>query len=163
MTETERNGWYTLTPHCDLQIEHGVPVRIACEPGNVTANRPALAEDVQRYTGLHVELGPWQAGERGTTREAALQVAAEDFDDVLARYAHASAATYWDRYQQPVHARTLDDFETEAYALDFVTAMHHCGLDWRDVDKHAHSAGWQRALYSEAQRLAAYAELPAQP
>lgn len=157
MTETERNGWYTLNPHCDLQIEHGVPVRIACEPGLVTANLRGLAGDVQQLTGLHVEIGPWQSGSAAAAHEAALRIAVEDFDAVLVRYAHASAATWQDRYQQPIHARDADDYETEAYALDFVTAMQRCGLDWPDVDKNAHDAGWRRALYGEAQRLAAHA------
>lgn len=162
MTESVRNGWYALSAQCDVQMEHDVPVRVACSVTRAIDSESALAGDIHRYTGLHVALGPWGRGERPSEREAPVQVESADFDAVLERYARASAATYWDRYQHAIRAKD-DDYETEAYALDFVTAMQHCHLDWGSIDKDQHYAGWRRALHVEAQRLADSGGLAAQP
>ena len=93
MTESVRNGWYALSAQCDVQMEHDVPVRVACSVTRAIDSESALAGDIHRYTGLHVALGPWGRGERPSEREAPVQVGRLNLRLMLARDAAEGYAT----------------------------------------------------------------------
>lgn len=152
MLESVRNGWYPLSATCELLYEHGVPRQLACEGDEVEAD-DTLAACVQTDSGLEVTVGAWQTGEGGQ-RLAALAVQRSGFDEVLARLARTSAATFFDRYVAAPSGKD-EDFKVEAYASDFVSAMNCCGLVWDDVDKDAHEAAWRAVLEQESRKLVA--------
>lgn len=153
MLESVRHGWYSLAPHCEVEFEHGVPVRIACEWSRKPEHEASLVDDIHALCGFRVSIGAW-SGDGSPEREAPLTVAAAEFDGVLTRRARSAAATFFDRYGHALRPQDTD-FEEEAYAQDFIAAMRHCGVGWDDVDKEAHFAAWRRTLHAEAERLVA--------
>lgn len=144
------HGWVTLGPDVEVFLAHGVPTRIWV--GGMP--EPALLVDaIRELTGLKVVLGAWEAGEEPGELEAALQVSPEYIGRLLEVLARASAETFYDRYRKPMDADDTD-FDDEAYAQDFSSALEYCGLHWGDVDKDALAQPYLSALHRAAETVA---------
>lgn len=144
------HGWVTLGPDVEVFLEHGVPTRIWV--GGMP--EPALlVDDIRELTGLKVALGPWEAGEAPGELEAALHVSPEYIGRLLELLARASAETFVDRYHKTMDADDTD-FDDEAYAQDFNSALEFCGLRWGDVDKDALAPSYRSALHRAAETVA---------
>ena len=154
-----RNGWVRLPCGCDLELRHGVPVRLSCGDETPDIKAADLSAEVAAMTGLRVSLGEWQPGEEDGELQARVRVSGEQLTEVLNRLALSSAAVFFDRYH-----KTLDkddvDWDTLEYANDFRRALDYCGLDWEAVDRDACKPGYLEAMHAETRRLAQAPETP---
>jgi hypothetical protein len=156
---TASNGWKRLPCGCDVELQHGIPVRLSCAGGVQDMQGPALSEEVAAHTGLRVSIGEWLPGEAAGEFQAETRVTGEQFTEVLNRLALSAAALFFDRYQKPV-ARDDVDWDTLEYANDFRRALDYCGLDWGEVDRDSCRAGYLKTMHAETRRLAATAASP---
>ena len=154
-----RNGWKRLPCGCDVELQHGIPVRLSSAGGIPDMPGPDLSGEVAAITGLHVSIGEWLPGEDAGEVVAKTRVTGEQFIEVLNRLAVSAAAIFFDRYHKPV-ARDDVDWDTLEYANDFRRAVDYCGLNWGDVDRDACRAGYLKTMHAEIHRLAATAEPP---
>ena len=144
------HGWVTLGPDVEVFLEHGVPTRVWV---GVMPEPALLTDEIRELTGLKVVLGPWEAGELPGELEAPLHVSPEYIGRLLEVLARASAETFYDRYHKPLDADDID-FDDEAYAQDFNSALQYCGLHWGDVDKDALAPTYLAALHRAADAAA---------
>ena len=156
---TARNGWKRLPCGCDMELQHGIPVRLSCAGGVPDIPEPDLADEVASQSGLRVSIGEWLPDEDAGEFQAKTRVTGEQFTEVLNRLALSAAAVFFDRYRKPV-ARDDVDWDTLEYANDFRRALDYCGLDWGDVDRDSCRMGYLKTMHGETQRLAATAESP---
>jgi hypothetical protein len=147
------NGWHRLPGGYDVEIRHGVPVRVSDNGLGGTVSDAGLGEEIGVLTGLPVTPGAWTAGEGPGEREAPLYVAREAFAEVLHRLARSSAAVFVDRFQKPVDAGDVD-WDRLEYLRDFSLALTHCRLTAAEVDQDAWYEGYVEAMHGEARRLA---------
>jgi hypothetical protein len=156
---TASNGWKRLPCGCDVELQHGIPVRLSSADGVPGLPEPDLSGEVAAITGLHVSIGEWLPGGNAGEVEAKTRVTGEQFSEVLNRLALSAATIFFDRYHKPV-AKDDVDWDTLEYANDFRRALDYCGLDWEDVDRDASRASYLKTMHAETQRLAATAASP---
>jgi hypothetical protein len=156
---TPDHGWERLACGCDLELRHGIPVRLS-NPGEAPKiPAAALHEEIAAHTGLQVSVGEWLPGEDAGELQAKIRVNGEQFAEVLNRLALSAAALFFDRYHKPV-ARDDVDWDALEFANDFTRALEYCGMDWGDVDREACRAGYLKIMHEETRRLAATTEPP---
>ena len=156
---TASNGWERLPCGCDLELRHGIPVRISCADGIPDIPTPDLSAEISALTGLHVSLEEWLPGEAAGEVQARTRVKREQLTEVLNRLALSAAALFFDRYHKPVDRDDVD-WDTLEFANDFRRALDYCGLDWKDVAQDTWKAHYLETMHAETYRLAASRESP---
>lgn len=156
---TVRNGWVHLPCGCDLELRHGVPVRLSCGDDTPDIKATTLSNEVTAMTGLRVSLGEWQPGDEDGELQSRVRVSGEQLAEVLNRLALSSAAIFFDRYHKTPDREDVD-WDTLEYANDFRRALEHCGLDWEAVDREACKPGYLEAMHAEIRRLSEALEPP---
>jgi hypothetical protein len=156
---TASNGWNRLPCGCDLELRHGVPVRLSSTGEAPEIPAATLSAEITALTGLHVSLGEWLPGEEAGEIQARIRVTADQFTEVLNRLALSAAVLFFDRYHKPVDRDDVD-WDALEFANDFRRALDYCGLDWSDVDRDACKAGYLRTMHDETRRLAKATESP---
>lgn len=147
------NGWHRLPSGFDVEIRHGIPVRISNNGRTGAVSDTKLCEEVRVAAGLPVMSGEWSAGERAGEREVPLYVASAAFPEVLQRLACASAAVFVDRFHKPVDAGDVD-WDRMEYLKDFSAALAHCRLTAREVGQDSGFDDYVTTMHREARRLA---------
>ncbi|MBL8483252.1 MAG: hypothetical protein JNJ60_13725, partial [Rhodocyclaceae bacterium] len=140
----------------ETHLVNGIPDRVWV-PDIRAADDRRLRDDVLTLTGLHVSMGPWRPGDGVNEREAAVHVEPEDFAEVLKHLAHASAATYFDRYHHRIDTGATD-FDDEAYARDFAVALSRCGLRRNEIDQSVFRDDYCMALHEAAESIEVHPE-----
>lgn len=150
--DSPKHHWARLAEGYDVEIRHGVPVRVSDngKPNAVSAD--PLAGEIADLTGLHVHLGPWSPTGRSGESEAPVIVAREQLDKVLERMARASAVLFVDRFRKAIDADDVD-WDRAEFGLDFGTALECCHLKWGEVDAQAYFADYARVMHEETTRL----------
>jgi hypothetical protein len=156
---TASNGWERLPCGCDLELQHGIPVRLSCANGVPDIPTTDLSGEVSALSGLHVSLEEWLPGEAAGEVQARTRVDGEQLTEVLNRLALSAAALFFDRYHKPVDRDDVD-WDALEFANDFRRALDYCGLDWKDVERDTCKAGYLETMHSETHRLAAARESP---
>ncbi len=153
------NGWERLPCGCDLELRHGIPVRLSCANGVPDVPAADLSGEISALTGLHVSLEEWLPGEAAGEVQAISRVDGEQLREVLDRLAVSAAALFFDRYHKPVD-RVDVDWDALEFANDFRRALEYCGLDWDDVERDTCKAHYLETMHVETRRLAAAKESP---
>jgi hypothetical protein len=156
---TASNSWNRLPSGCDVELRHGVPVRLSGAREAAEIPAATLSGEVTALTGLHVSLGEWLPGEDAGEVQARIRVKGEQLTEVLNRLALSAAELFFDRYHKPVDRDDVD-WDTLEFANDFRRATDYCGLDWKEVDRDACKAGYLKTMHTETHRLAASTESP---
>ena len=156
---TANHGWTRLSCGCDLELRHGIPVRLSSAGGAPDIPAAVLSEEVAALSGLHVSVGEWLPGEAAGEVQAKVLVNSEQFTEVLNRLALSAAVLFYDRYRKPVDREDVD-WDTLEYANDFRRALDYCGLDWDEVNRDACKAEYLRTMHTETRRLSEATELP---
>lgn len=156
---TASNGWNRLPCGCDLELRHGVPVRLSSKGEAAEIPAATLSGEVTTLTGLHVSLGEWLPGEDAGELQARVRVNGEQLSEVLNRLALSAAGLFFDRYHKPVDRDDVD-WDALEFANDFRRALDYCGLDWKEVDRDACKAGYLKTMHAETHRFAAAIESP---
>jgi hypothetical protein len=153
------HGWKRLPSGCDLELRHGIPVRLSSKDGAPVMPAAALCGEIAAHTGLHVSLGEWLPGEETGEAQAGIRVNGEQLAEVLNRLALSAATLFFDRYHKPVDREDVD-WDTMEFANDFRRALDYCGLDWSDIDRDACVKDYLETMHAETRRLAAATESP---
>jgi len=154
-----RTGWERLPCGCDVELRHGIPVRLSSTGETPGISAADMAGEVAALTGLRVNVGEWLPGDDSGELQAEIHVTGEQFTEVLNRLARSAATIFFDRYRKPVDRDDVD-WDTLEYANDFRRALQYCGLDWQEVDREASKATYLEAMHTETRRLASATNPP---
>ena len=147
-----KNGWVTLSNGFDVELLHGIPIRLSNNGLDIPADDAKLVEEVSTLTELTVVIKGWEESEECGEQEAALCVDALQFEQVLRRLALASAALFVDRYHTTIDKESVD-WDSAEYARDFNHAVDCCCLDAGDMDRKDYYAGYVSQMHEESKRL----------
>ena len=153
------NGWERLSNGFDVELRHGIPVRISDNGRGMTVPEEELLEEVSALGGLHVLLDEWGPGEREGELEAGLHVSGGEFPEVLRRLAASSAALFVERYHKPIEESDVDWSRLE-YLKDFEAALDLCRLTETDADREDCYDEYVDIMRAETRRLAGLDEIP---
>ena len=157
--ETTQNGWVGLNNGFDVELLHGIPLRLSNNGLDIPSDDAQLVDEVKALTGLTVVITAWQASEEPGEQEANLCVDAMQFEEVLRRLALASAALFVDRYHTPIDKDSVD-WDNAEYARDFNHAADFCCLDQSEMDRKEYFTAYVTLMHSETQRLIDSGESP---
>lgn len=157
--DTTLNGWKTLSNGFDLELQHGIPVRLSNNGLDIPSDDGQLVEEVSSLSGLTVVVAGWEDSSEAGEQETRLCVDALQFEEVLRRLALASAALFVDRYHTPIDKDSVD-WDNAEYARDFNHAVDCCCLDPGEVDRKTHFTTYVTLMHEETQRLLDSGESP---
>ncbi len=145
------HGWVELPSGFEVELEHGIPVRVGNAGFELPPDPAALEEEIARETGLRVKVGRWEPVEGEL--EARLNVSRDDLGEVLRRLARASASVFVDRFVK-AYDEADTDYGQAAFAQDFSLALGYCGLGWGEVDQEPFYLDYLETFRAETERLA---------
>lgn len=153
------NGWISLSNGFDVEMQHGIPVRLSNNGQEIPSDDALLVDEVKRVSGLTVVAAGWEDAAEPGERETRLCVDPLQFEEVLHRLARASAALFVDRYHTPIDKDSVD-WDSAEYARDFNHAIDCCCLDPGELDRKAYFSGYVSLMHAETQRLLQSGESP---
>ena len=157
--ETIKSGWITLSNGFDVELQHGVPVRLSNNGLDIPSDDAELVDEVTRLSGLTVVVSGWKDANEPGEKETGLCIDALQFDEVLRRLALASAALFVDRYHTAIEKDSVDWDDAE-YARDFNHAVECCCMDPGDMDRKEHFTNYVTLMHEETRRLIESGESP---
>ena len=81
---TTQNGWINLSNGFDVELQHGIPVRLSNNGLDIPSDDALLIEEVTRLSGLTVVISGWEDADEAGEQEARLCVDALQFEQVYA-------------------------------------------------------------------------------
>jgi hypothetical protein len=156
---TMQNGWVNLGNGFDVELLHGIPLRLSNNGRDIPSDDAQLVDEVKSLTGLTVVITSWEASQEPGEKEASLCVDALQFEEVLHRLALASAALFVDRYHTPIDKDSVD-WDNAEYARDFNHAAECCCLDQSEMDRKEYFTIYASQMHAETQRLIDSGESP---
>lgn len=156
---TTQNGWVSLSNGFDVELQHGIPVRLSNNGLDIPSDDALLVEEVTRLSGLTVVISGWEDADEPGEQEARLCVDALEFEQVLRRLALASAALFVDRYHTPIDQDSVD-WDNAEYARDFNHAVECCCLDQGEMDRKQYFNIYVELMHAETKRLIDAGESP---
>ena len=82
---TRQSGWQNLSNGFDVELQHGIPVRLSNNGQDIPSDDAELVEEVSRLSGLTVVVSGWVEADEPGEQETRLCVDALQFEDVLQR------------------------------------------------------------------------------
>lgn len=152
MADISTSGWVRLSSGFDVELAHGIPVRLSNNGLDRPANDAQLVEEVAGLTGLTVAIAGWEASSEPGEQEAGLCVDALEFGAVLQKLALTSAALYVDHYHMPIDPDAVD-WDSAEYARDFNHAAECCCLDAAEMNRQDYFDDYVSTMHAETQRL----------
>ena len=156
---TTQNEWVSLNNGFDVELQHGIPVRLSNNGLDIPSDDALLVEEVTRLSGLTVVISGWEDADEAGEQEARLCVDALQFEQVLRRLALASAALFVDRYHTPIDQDSVD-WDNAEYARDFNHAVECCCLDQGEMDRKQYFNIYVDLMHAETKRLIDAGESP---
>lgn len=150
--DTSTSGWVRLSSGFDLELVHGIPVRLSNNGLDTPADDAQLVEEVAKLTGLTVAIEGWAASREAGEKEAGLCVDALEFGDVLQKLALTSAALFVDHYHTPIDPDAVD-WDSAEFARDFNHAAVCCCIDTDELKRQDYFDDYVRTMHVETQRL----------
>ena len=156
---TMQNGWVSLSNGFDVELQHGIPVRLSNNGLDIPSDDALLIEEVTRLSGLTVVISGWEDADEAGEQEARLCVDVLQFEQVLRRLALASAALFVDRYHTPLDQDSVD-WDNAEYARDFNHAVECCCMDQGEMDRKQYFSIYVELMHAETKRLIEAGETP---
>jgi len=150
------NGWSRVTPVLDVEVLHGVPVRVSKAESSPQTDiqqidESLIAEKVHELTGLHVSVcDPKNVS--ANEQEWSVCVDRQEFEEVLHRLALASAAMFVDRFHKAIDRNDVD-WDSAEYNYDFNHALERCCLPWGALNKNEYFERYVDYMHKESLRL----------
>jgi len=155
------NGWNRVTPVLDVEVLHGVPVRVSKTEFSTQADstqadmqqidESLITEKVHELTGLHVSVcDPKNVS--ASEQEWSVCVDKKEFEEVLRRLALASAAMFVDRFHKAIDRNDVD-WDSAEYNYDFNHAMEHCCIPWGTLNKNDYFERYVDDMHKESLHL----------
>ena len=154
-----QSGWVSLGNGLDVELQHGIPVRLSNNGLDIPADDADLVAAVSKMTGLTVVIAGWENAEVPGEQEAKLCVDALQFEEVLRRLALASAALFVDRYHTAIDEESVD-WDNAEYARDFHHAAECCCLDPGEMNRQDYFTVYATLMHAETRRLLDSGESP---
>jgi hypothetical protein len=150
--DTSRSGWVRLSSGFDVELSHGIPVRLSDNALDKQADDAQLVEEIADLTGLTVTIEGWVASSEAGERETRLCVDALEFGDVLQKLALTSAVLFVDHYHKPIDPDAVD-WDSAEYARDFNHAAVCCCIDADEMKRRDYFDDYVSTMHVETQRL----------
>jgi len=147
------DGWKRIATGLDIELKHGVPVRIC----NTTSNKNQqldiknISDKVHELTGFTVSVNNW-INISQDEQERSICVDRNEFIEVLRRLALASAAMFVDRFHKPVDNNAVD-WDVAEYAYDFNQAIEHCCINYGTLNRDYYYQYYIKIMHEESVRL----------
>lgn len=150
------SGWNRITSTLDVEVLHGVPVRVTNTVTQHDDSQQVIDENqvsakISELTGLNVSMCDWKSIS-ANEEEWSVCINKEEFEEVLHRLALASAALYVDRFHKPID-RTAVDWDDAEYACDFNHALEFCCIPWGALNKSSYFDQYVTDMHRESLRL----------
>jgi len=145
------NGWSRIAPGIDVELQHGIPVRIANHSTGQQLDEQHIANRVYELTGLTISVSSW-INVTPDERESTVCIDMKEFDEVLTRLAMSSAAIYIDRFHHAIGSNA-EEWINEEYSFDFNQAIERCCIPWGTINKSDYYGHYSELLRSETTRL----------
>lgn len=143
------NGWNRIASGLDVEVEHGVPVRISNRKSHI--NKQSISDKVRALTGLTVSVGNW-VNITADEQESNVCIDKREFIEVLRRLALSSAALFVDRFHKPID-RSAVDWDNAEYNYDFNHALELCCIPYGTLNKDYYFENYIKAMHDESLRL----------
>jgi hypothetical protein len=154
-----QNGWVSLGNGFDVELQHGIPVRLSNNGLDIPADDAELVTEVSEISGLTVVIAGWENAKEPGEQEARLCVDALQFEEVLRRLALASAALFVDRFHTTIDQDSVD-WDNAEYVRDYNHAVECCCLDPGEINREGCFTIYARAMHAETRRLLDSGESP---
>lgn len=153
-----QNGWIGLDNGFDVELRHGIPVRLSNNGLDIPADDAQLVDAVSEITGFTVVIVGWENAKEPGEQETKLCVDALQLEEVLRRLALASASLFVDRY----HSIDQDsvDWDSAEYVRDFNHAVECCCLDPDEMNRQDYFTAYATVMHAETRRLLDSGESP---
>jgi hypothetical protein len=153
MTEYASNsGWVRLSSGFDVELAHGIPVRLSNNGLDRPVEDAQLVEEVAELTGLTVAIDGWKASSEAGETEARLCVDVMEFGDVLQKLALTSAVLFVDHYHKPIDPDAVD-WDSAEFARDFNHAAACCCIATDEMTRQEYFDDYVSTMHRETQRL----------
>jgi hypothetical protein len=150
-TQSSRDGWNRIASDLDVEIEHGVPVRISSKTPGRDINIQSISEQLQALTGLRVTLNG-RIDISSDEQEISVCIDKNEFAEVLRRLALSSAALFVDRYRRPIDHSAVD-WDCAEYNRDFNHAVEYCCIPYGSLNKDLYFEDYIKTMHEESLRL----------
>ena len=151
LTATSHDGWNRIASGLDVEVEHGVPVRISNSDKYRPLDELSVTSKIRQLTGLTVSVENWVNISPGE-QEWTVCIDKTEFVEVLRRLALASAAMFVDRFHKPIDANAVD-WDRAEYTYDFNHAVEHCCIPYGTLDKDYYFESYLKTMHEESVRL----------
>ena len=148
---TSHNGWNRIASKLDVEVEHGVPVRISNTNKNRQLDQRSISKKIHKLTGLSVSVDEWINITPGE-QEWSVCIDKREFVEVLRRLALASAAMFVDRFHKPIDHNAVD-WDSAEYTYDFNHAVEHCCIPYGTLNKNYYYDDYIKTMHEESLRL----------
>ena len=145
------SGWSRVDSGIDVEIQHGVPVRVSNTDTKQHLSEKMISKQVHDLTGLKVSIQGW-VNINPDEQEWSVCVDKADFEEVLRRLALSSAAMFVDRHHKAID-RNAVDWDSAEYTYDFNHAIEHCCIPWGTLNKKDYFDQYVKAMHEESVRL----------
>ena len=149
--DIHQDGWCRIAPQLDVEVIHGIPVRVSCTDNEHRADEALIKEKIKRLTGLSVSVEDW-VSTSPREQEWSVYVNRDDFSEVLHRLALASAALFVDRHHKAIDDDAVD-WDREEFNYDFNHALEYCNIPWGELDKNDYLERYLSDMHRESVRL----------
>lgn len=150
-TGAPHNGWSRIAANLDVEIQHGIPVRVTSSDNTCILDENSVAESIAMLTGFTVSVQDRVATDPDE-QQWSISVSRHEFGRVLLNQALASAAIYVDRFHKPVN-KTAVDWDLAEFNHDFNVAIERCCLPYDSVDRNDYFEPYVNVMHEESQRL----------
>ena len=151
LNETPLNGWNRVAPGLDIEVQHGVPVRISNTRSSEEFNESSVTEKIFELTGFNVSMHDWMSI-TANEQEWSVCVDKREFVEVLKHIAISSAAMFVDRFHKAID-HTAVDWDTAEYNYDFNQAIEHCCIPYGTLNKDHYFEQYITTMHEESMRL----------
>lgn len=149
--DIHQDGWTRISPAVDVEIVHGIPVRVTYADGKHRLDESMLTDRIHELTGLTVSVQDW-VSTSPDEQEWSVCVDRDDFPQVLHRLALASAALFVDRFHKAIDDGSVD-WDREEFRAGFNHALEHCHIPWGELDRNAYMDDYLADMHNESNRL----------
>jgi hypothetical protein len=149
--DIHQDGWSRIAPAIDVEVVHGIPVRVSYTGGEQLLDENVLKEKIHDLTGLSISVQDW-ISTSPSEQEWSICVDRKDFSEVLHRLALASAALFVDRHHKAIDDISVD-WDREEFNFDFNHALEHCHIPWDELDKNDYFDDYLADMHRESNRL----------
>lgn len=151
--DASQDGWKRIATGLDIELKHGVPVRISNTGSseNQRLGKKSIADQVHELTGLAVSVNNW-INISQDEQERSICIDRNEFIEVLRRLALASAAMFVDRFHKPIDKNAVD-WDVAEYAYDFNQAIEHCCISYGTLNRDYYFQYYIKTMHEESVRL----------